>query len=71
MENISNFIQTKLPRSCYTSLKVVALGDSNGFTAMIFNNDDGSIQAAGMNLEEYNWKQFVLNTLHWLSNKIE
>ncbi len=49
--------------------KVVALGDSNGFTAMLFNKDDGSKQKAGMNLEEYDWKQFVLNTLHWLSKK--
>lgn len=24
-------------------------------------------QAAGMNLKEYDWKQFALNTLHWLS----
>ena len=47
--------------------KVVALGDSNGFVAMLFDEDDGSKQAAGMNLEEYDWKQFVLNTLHWLS----
>ena len=47
--------------------KVVALGDSNGFTAMIFNEDDGTKQKAGMNLENYDWKQFVLNTLHWLS----
>lgn len=51
--------------------KVVALGDSNGFTAMIFNNPDGSKQAAGMNLIEYDWKQFVLNTLHWLSDNLE
>jgi len=49
--------------------KVVALGDSNGFTAMIFNEDDGSTQAAGMNLDEYDWKQFTINTLHWLSKK--
>lgn len=49
--------------------KVVALGDSNGFTAMIFNEDDGSTQAAGMNLKEYDWKQFVLNTLQWLSSE--
>lgn len=49
--------------------KVVALGDSNGFTAMIFNAEDGSKQKAGMNLEGYDWKQFVLNTLHWLSDK--
>lgn len=49
--------------------KIVALGDSNGFTAMIFNGKDGSNQAAGMNLKEYDWKQFVLNTLHWLSSE--
>lgn len=47
--------------------KVVALGDSNGFVAMTFNEEDGSKQKAGMNLEDYDWKQFVLNTLHWLS----
>jgi len=51
--------------------KVVAFGDSNGFTAMIFDSEDGSKQAAGLNLEEYDWKQFVLNTLHWLSGKLE
>lgn len=51
--------------------KVVAFGDSNGFTAMLFYNEDGSKQAAGMNIEEYDWKQFVLNTLHWLSGKLE
>lgn len=49
--------------------KVVALGDSNGFTAMLFDNADGSEQAAGMQLEEYDWKQFVLNTLRWLSGE--
>jgi len=47
--------------------KVVALGDSNGFTAMVFDQKDGTKQKAGMNLENYDWKQFVLNTLHWLS----
>jgi hypothetical protein len=47
--------------------KVVALGDSNGFTAMVFEQDNGLKQAAGMNLNDYDWKQFVLNTLHWLS----
>lgn len=51
--------------------RVVALGDSNGFTAMIFNEDDGSTQPAGMNLEEYDWKQFVLNTLHWLTGVLD
>ena len=47
--------------------KVVALGDSNGFTAMIFEQENGLKQAAGMNLKGYDWKQFLLNTLHWLS----
>ncbi|MEN2281323.1 hypothetical protein AAGF08_04230 [Algoriphagus sp. SE2] len=49
--------------------KVVAFGDSNGFTAMIFELEDGSKQRAGLNLEGYDWKQFVINTLHWLSDK--
>jgi hypothetical protein len=49
--------------------KIVALGDSNGFVAMLFDEEDGSKQAVGMNLEEYDWKQFVLNTLHWLSTE--
>ena len=34
---------------------------------MIFDREEGSKQPAGMNLKEYDWKQFVLNTLHWLS----
>ena len=51
--------------------KVVAFGDSNGFTAMLFDTEDGPKQAAGMNLEGYDWKQFVLNTLHWLSGELE
>jgi hypothetical protein len=51
--------------------KVVAFGDSNGFIAMIFDENDGTKQAAGMNLEGYDWKQFVLNTLHWLSGKLD
>ena len=46
--------------------KVVAMGDSNGFTAMVFNLKNGRTQKAGMNLSEYDWKLFVLNTLHWL-----
>ena len=49
--------------------KVVALGDSNGFVAMVFNLDDKSKQKAGMNLENYDWKQFVLNALYWLSSE--
>jgi hypothetical protein len=48
--------------------KVLALGDSNGFIAMLFDEEDGSKQAAGMNLHNFDWKQFVLNSLHWLSN---
>jgi hypothetical protein len=49
--------------------KVVAMGDSNGFVAMLFDEEDGSKVAAGMNVQNYDWKQFVLNALHWLSNK--
>lgn len=51
--------------------KLAAFGDSNGFTAMIFKNNDGSNQKAGMNLQGYDWKQFVLNSLHWLSGDLE
>lgn len=47
--------------------KVVALGDCNGFTAM-YVNTNGKKFSAGMQVEKYDWKQFVLNTLHWLSN---
>lgn len=47
------------------------MGDSNGFTVFIFKNDDDTKDKAGMNQEEYKWKQFVLNTLLWLSNKLE
>ena len=47
--------------------KIVAFGDSNGFTAMVFTGEDGSTTAAGMNTEHYEWKQLVLNVLHWLS----
>lgn len=50
--------------------KIVALGDSNGFTAMVFNNGDDSIQPSGMTTKHYQWKQFVLNTLHWLSDDL-
>ena len=49
---------------------VVALGVSNGFIAMLFDQEDCSQQAAGMNLQNNDWKQFVLNTFHWLSNEI-
>jgi len=47
--------------------KIVALGDYNGFTAM-YVNSGGKKLLAGMQVEQYDWKQFVLNTLHWLSN---
>jgi hypothetical protein len=47
--------------------KIVAFGDSNGFTAMIFTGEDGSTTPAGMNIDHYDWKQLVLNVLHWLS----
>ena len=50
--------------------KVVAFGDSNGFTAMVFEQEDGSTTAAGMNTEHHQWKQFVLNVLHWLSGEL-
>jgi hypothetical protein len=46
--------------------KVVALGDCNGFTAMYVNNA-GKKFSAGMQVPGYDWKQFALNTLHWLS----
>ena len=51
----------------YGKGKVVAFGDSNGFTAMIFDNEDGSKMYAGMNSNGYDWKNFVLNTFDWLS----
>lgn len=51
----------------YGKGKVVAFGDSNGFTAMIFENEDGSKMYAGMNSKGYDWKNFVLNTFDWLS----
>lgn len=46
--------------------KIVALGDCNGFTSM-YVNTGGKKFSAGMQVEQYDWKQFVLNTLHWLS----
>jgi hypothetical protein len=49
--------------------KIVAFGDSNGFTAMIFTEADGSTLSAGMNTDHYDWKQLVLNVLHWLSQE--
>lgn len=46
--------------------KLVAMGDCNGFTAMYINSG-GKKFSAGMQVKELDWKQFVLNTLHWLS----
>ena len=51
----------------YGSGKIAVFGDSNGFTAMVFNRQDGSKMYAGMNTEGYDWKNFVLNTFSWLS----
>lgn len=48
--------------------KVVALGDCNGFTAM-YVMSAGKKLPAGMHVAGYDWKQFVLNTFHWLSSK--
>jgi hypothetical protein len=46
--------------------KVVALGDCNGFTAMYMMMKSKKF-SAGMQVAEYDWKQFALNTFHWLS----
>ena len=46
--------------------KVVALGDCNGFTAMYVMMKSVKF-SAGMQVVDYDWKQFALNTLHWLS----
>jgi hypothetical protein len=46
--------------------KVVALGDCNGFTAMYIKSGESKF-SAGMQMPEYDWKQFALNSLHWLS----
>lgn len=54
--------------NCYGKGKVLALGDCNGFTAMYVNNKNGDKLPAGMQVANYDWKQFVLNSFHWLSN---
>mgnify|MGYP007000136897 len=51
----------------YGSGKIAVFGDSNGFTAMVFNMQDGTKMYAGMNTEGYDWKNFVLNTFSWLT----
>lgn len=50
--------------------RVLAFGDSNGFTAMNFKKEDGGHTSSGMNTEGHDWKQFVLNSLHWLSGEL-
>ena len=45
--------------------KLFAMGDCNGFTAM-YAMSGGRKMSAGMQVPNYDWKQFVLNTLHWL-----
>ena len=50
--------------------RVVAFGDSNGFTAMNFKQEDGSSVSVGMTTENHQWKQLVLNVLHWLSGEL-
>lgn len=47
--------------------RVLVFGDSNGFTAMNFDQEDGSVKPLGMNTEQHDWKQMVLNSLRWLS----
>lgn len=46
--------------------KVVALADCNGFTAMYVMMGKTKF-SAGMQVADYDWKQFAINTLHWLS----
>jgi hypothetical protein len=50
--------------------KIVAFGDSNGFTAMNFKLEDGPPLSVGMNTQNHDWKQLVLNVLHWLSGDL-
>ena len=47
--------------------KIAAFGDSNGFVAMVFNDDEGKKSKVGMNQLSFDWKNFVLNTFDWLS----
>ena len=55
----------------YGSGKIAAFGDSNGFTAIVCNMDDGTKMYAGINTQGYDWKNFVLNTFRWLTNYSE
>jgi len=47
--------------------KLLALSDCNGFTSMYIGKEKKVF--AGMQVKPYEWKQFVLNSLHWLSTK--
>ncbi len=47
--------------------KLVAFGDANGFTAMSIEMNGEDPFPCGMTLGDYDWKQFVLNVMHWLS----
>lgn len=50
--------------------KILAFGDSNGFTAMNFEGEGDQVLSLGMNTANYDWKQLVLNSLHWLSGDL-
>ena len=50
--------------------RILVFGDSNGFTAMNFDQEDGSVKSLGMNTAHHDWKQMVLNSLHWLSRDL-
>ena len=50
----------------YGDGRIAAFGDSNGFAAMIFE-DDISKDFVGMNDKTYDWRNLVLNTFDWLS----
>ena len=47
--------------------KLAAFGDANGFTAMSIEMNGEDPFPCGMTLGDYDWKQFVLNVMHWLS----
>ena len=49
--------------------KLLAFGDANGFTAMRVDMNGEAPFACGMTLENSDWKQFVLNAMHWLSEQ--
>lgn len=55
----------------YGQGKIAAFGDSNGFIAMDVKLGNGELLSAGMHVKDYDWKQFVLNTLHWLSGALK